>query len=561
MKPVAISDFRILCIDDEPDILRDIVGELRDHGFQVDQASNGHEAIAQIERALPDLIVSDIQMPGMSGTDLLKILRGRTDATADIPFIFLTAFGDRASVIDGRRAGADDYLTKPIDYDLLIAVAQTHLVNARRRAASIFGKMRRKGLLELVAGLSDLRSFLPTCPAGAPCAIVAIDNVLELASRAGDRDPDFYRAFFARLEQWWKVRIFHVYAQKFLIVGLDPGVLDRLLPAIVRFNVRDRTGQGKGKVTITSSIVRDRLRDPAHIFEKLEKLQSAVRTVQREGGGQLVDLHSPQFAMLNLAGAIRAELVNAIRQGHLSIRLQPKVHARDGVADSAEVLVRWESPVLGSLSPTTFIPIVERAGLLPHITDLVLRQTALCQLELVRRGLPARLAVNISAVEFGLDLPQRLTDICAEFGADPALIEVEITETALMQDLQRTGSVVDSLREKGIKVALDDFGTGYSSFSYLRQLRIDTLKIDRSFVETLVTDNSGQQIVGSMIGLAHGLGMDVVAEGVETQEQRQWLADNGCALMQGYLFARPLMPKDYYAFLTGTLVPDDHIVR
>jgi DNA-binding response OmpR family regulator len=133
----AVSEFRILCVEDEPDILRDIVGELRDHGFLVDQASNGLEAIAQVDRAMPDLIVSDIQMPGLSGTGLLQHLRARGDAAADIPFIFLTAFGDRDLTIEARRAGADDYLTKPIDYDLLIAVAQTHLFNTRRRAEQI----------------------------------------------------------------------------------------------------------------------------------------------------------------------------------------------------------------------------------------------------------------------------------------------------------------------------------------------------------------------------------------------------------------------------------------
>ncbi|MEG8224029.1 EAL domain-containing protein [Sphingomonas sp. HH69] len=244
-------------------------------------------------------------------------------------------------------------------------------------------------------------------------------------------------------------------------------------------------------------------------------------------------------------------MVNAIRLGQLSIRLQPKVRACDGITLSAEVLVRWESPVLGALSPATFIPIVERAGLLPHITDLVLRQTAQCQLELLRRGLPARLAVNISALEFGLDLPGRLVAICAEFGADPALIEVEITETALMQDLHRAGQVIDSLRQKGVKVALDDFGTGYSSFSYLQQLHIDTLKIDRSFVENVARESSGQQIVRSMIGLAQGLGLNIVAEGVETEEQRKWLMNNGCAMMQGYLFARPFKPADYYMFLSN----------
>lgn len=547
----AVSDFRILCVEDEPDILRDIVGELRDHGFLVDQASNGLEAIAQVDRAMPDLIVSDIQMPGLSGTGLLQHLRARSDAAADIPFIFLTAFGDRDLTIEARRAGADDYLTKPIDYDLLIAVAQTHLFNTRRRAEQIVRALPRTGMLDLVPNRSELINFLSTQPAGTPYAIVAIDNMMELAARVGNQDPHFCLTFFKRLERWLKVRIFHVYGQKFVIVANCPAALDRLLATLVKLEVRDRTGGSRAKVAITSSIVSDQLQTPLQVEKTLEDVRAAVRSVQREGGARVVSLHSPQMATVQLAGAIRSELVNAIRLGQLSIRLQPKVRACDGITLSAEVLVRWESPVLGALSPATFIPIVERAGLLPHITDLVLRQTAQCQLELLRRGLPARLAVNISALEFGLDLPGRLVAICAEFGADPALIEVEITETALMQDLHRAGQVIDSLRQQGVKVALDDFGTGYSSFSYLHQLRIDTLKIDRSFVENVARDSSGQQIVRSMIGLAQGLGLNIVAEGVETEEQRQWLMNNGCAMMQGYLFARPFKPADYYMFLSN----------
>lgn len=549
MKSFRPSDFRILCVEDEPGILRDIVAELHDHGFLVDQASDGREALAQIDRAKPDLIVSDVQMPGLSGAELLKLLRARSDRTAEIPFIFLTAFGDRSSMIEGRRAGADDYLTKPIDYDLLIAVAQSHLVNARRRAANMVRWLPGAGMAEMLPGLADLMAYLGRQPSGTPYALVAVDNLPELVARLAKLDEDFCRRLVARIERRWNVRIFHVHAQKFMIVARAHGVLEHILPTLVCVSVRDCARSGKGRIPITCSIVSDEIHDPTQPDRAVEELRSAVRIVQREGGARNVALHGSDMATLLLANAIRSELVGAIKMGQLSIRLQPKIRLSDGVAIAAEVLVRWESPVLGSLSPATFIPIVERAGLLPHITDLVLREAAICQTELVLRGLPPQLAVNISALEFGLDLPDRLLAVCAEFGADPSLIEVEITETALMRDVVKAGEVVDSLRRRGIRVALDDFGTGYSSYEYLRRLRLDTLKIDRCFVEHLAEDASEQQIVSSMIGLAHALGMDVVAEGVETAEQRAWLLKNGCEMMQGYLVAKPMMAGKYYDFL------------
>jgi len=263
----------------------------------------------------------------------------------------------------------------------------------------------------------------------------------------------------------------------------------------------------------------------------------------------MLELEGPELSELRLAGAIRSELVGAIDQGELHVHFQPKVDAETGLPRSGEVLVRWQSPLLGHLSPAMFIPVVERAGLLPHVTDWVLQQTALAQVALVADGLPARLAVNIGASEFNADLPDRITRIFQEYGADESLLEVEVTETSVLTDPAAAEAIVQALHARGITVALDDFGTGYSSLSHLQNCTIDTIKIDRSFVTRVAEAGPEQTIVLGIIGIARMLGMETVAEGVELESQRAWLALNACDTLQGYMISRPVRFEDYRAWL------------
>lgn len=252
---------------------------------------------------------------------------------------------------------------------------------------------------------------------------------------------------------------------------------------------------------------------------------------------------------MRLASSIRAELITALRQGQLHVCFQPKVSAGSGAPLSAEVLVRWQSPMLGHLSPATFIPVVERAGLLSHLTDWVLRQAAVAQLQLVRSRPPPRLAVNIGGSEFTVDLPDRIAAIFAEHGAREDLLEVEVTKTSMMADPGQAEGIVNALHQRGIGVALDDFGTGYSSLSHLQACPVDTIKIDRSFVQGVAESGPDQKIVLGIIGLARSLGVETVAEGGELESQRRRLAAHECDTLQGYVISRPLRFEDSCALL------------
>ena len=248
-----------------------------------------------------------------------------------------------------------------------------------------------------------------------------------------------------------------------------------------------------------------------------------------------MDVHALERLMLENA------LRRAIERNELVLHYQPQVAAGDGRVLGCEALVRWQHPELGMLQPVQFIAVAEESGLIIPLGDWVLatacRQLAGWQ----AAGRELVMAVNISALQFCqatfVDTVRRILD---ETGADPKRLELELTESALMQPTPEVLARMNALCELGIRLALDDFGTGYSSLSYLKRLPICRLKLDRSFVKDVPDDLEDVAIAMATLSLARDLGMDVVAEGVENETQRQFLAERGCPVMQGYLFSRPL---------------------
>lgn len=248
---------------------------------------------------------------------------------------------------------------------------------------------------------------------------------------------------------------------------------------------------------------------------------------------------------LMLENALR----RAIQRDELVLHYQPQVGS-DGRTVGAEALVRWRHPERGLLLPGQFIDIAEASGQIQALGDWVLRAACRQQVAWAAAGRPLIVAVNISALQFRQDgFTERVRAILDETGADPVRIELELTESALMQPTPKVLSRMNRLCDWGIRLALDDFGTGYSSLSYLKRLPIDRLKIDRAFVQELPGDAEDVAITVATLSLAKNLGMEVVAEGVETTAQRDFLAERGCRVMQGYLFSRPLPIDDFNRWL------------
>jgi diguanylate cyclase (GGDEF)-like protein/PAS domain S-box-containing protein len=236
------------------------------------------------------------------------------------------------------------------------------------------------------------------------------------------------------------------------------------------------------------------------------------------------------------------DIRRGLSKGEFVIHFQPQIHRHQGLV-GAEVLVRWQHPHRGLLSPLHFIGPAERAGLIEALDFVVLTQACEQLAAWANHGRWGRmtLAVNLSAsLLYQPDFVPRLLQMLEHSGANPRLLKLEITESLLLDDMEEAVVRMKSLKEHGIRFSIDDFGTGYSSMAYLQQLPLDQLKIDQSFVRQLVEDASSQTIIRATCALAAGLNLEVIAEGVETEEQRQLLISNGCEVFQGYLFSRPV---------------------
>ncbi|MGV3650329.1 MAG: putative bifunctional diguanylate cyclase/phosphodiesterase, partial [Devosia sp.] len=237
---------------------------------------------------------------------------------------------------------------------------------------------------------------------------------------------------------------------------------------------------------------------------------------------------------------LEQELRRAVAENQFELAYQPVVDLRAGRATASEALIRWRHPDKGLIAPGLFIPTAERSGLIDDIGRWVIRE-ACAQAGRWQEGEAGALkvAINLSARQFlDRDLTGLLDEAVADSGISPERIEIELTESAAMVDYEHTRNTFTRLRNAGFSIAIDDFGTGYASMSYLRRLPFNKLKIDREFVSHVDTAADAQAICGAMITLAQGLGLEVLAEGAERPEEVRWLSERGCALFQGYYFAR-----------------------
>jgi diguanylate cyclase (GGDEF)-like protein len=442
-------------------------------------------------------------------------------------------------------------------FTLLLAAARTlvgfrqvqRLSDAHRQSVTddLTGLGNRRGLFELgeerlrCAGRDERLALL----------LVDLDNFKELNDTLGHHAGDeLLREVARRLEAGVAhpdllVRLGgDEFALLLELTGGEDGcelaerILERLSKPLVIKGRRLRTGASAGVA----------VRDDADlgIAELLRRADLSMYAA-KAGSGRV----APYDARLDDATRARLAMIqdldNALRKREFVLHYQPKIDLRSGAALDAEALMRWQHPTRGLLYPDAFLPLVEQSGLMGALTKLVL-ETAVQQLAAWRRaGLPISIAVNLSASDL-LDeaLAERIATLLAEHDLPAFALELEITESVLMTDPERACRVLDELRQLGLQIAMDDYGTGYCALAYLRDLPIDELKIDRSFVADVTSDPRSAAIVRSTIELAHALGLTVVAEGVEDEEALDAVKGFGCDFAQGYHFSRPL-PADAFA--------------
>jgi diguanylate cyclase (GGDEF)-like protein len=289
----------------------------------------------------------------------------------------------------------------------------------------------------------------------------------------------------------------------------------------------------------------------------IARADAAMLAAKRAGGNMHCFFEQRMDADLEGVIELQRDLRRAIDcRKELELYYQPKIDGRSGQITGAEALLRWHHPTKGMISPVVFIPIAERFGLIgalgQWVTDEACRQIR----EWMNLGLSMRVAINLSVHQLRQsDLVDKVVETLARHQVPPELITFEVTESAAMEDAQASMRIFDQLAQAKVSLSIDDFGTGYSSLSYLRKLPASQLKIDRSFVQDVDREEDAKAIVKAVIKLSHALGLEVVAEGVETVAQQDILKHMGCDQMQGYLFAKPMPARHLQLWALGDEVP------
>lgn len=297
--------------------------------------------------------------------------------------------------------------------------------------------------------------------------------------------------------------------------------------------------------------------DGADAVTLIKNAETAMRNVKDSGPNNFSFFIEDMNLRARQQQTLETGLRLALQREEFVLHYQPKLDLAQGTVVGAEALVRWNRPGHGWVFPSDFIPVAEDSGLIVALSQWVLRRACLQSQAWQAQGLPPIcMSVNVSAIDFRQhDYVERLTRTLAETGLDPTLLELEITESVLMQNVDATIATLRAIKQLGVRLAIDDFGTGYSSLSYLQKFPVDVLKIDQSFVRDLGTDSNDAKLVSSIIDLGKSLNLSIIAEGIETAEQLDFLKRHHCEEGQGFYFSKAVEPEVFARFLADSQRP------
>ena len=573
----------ILVIEDDKTIQANILELLQESDYNVIAANNGLIGIRLAQDNIPDLILCDVMMPDLDGYGVLKALR-QDPLMAAIPFIFITALADRSNTRKGMELGADDYLIKPFTPDELLKAIATRLekqtaltgvyTSALKQASQQLNKLAHYDNLtdlpnrlllqerfnyiindsNLAQNCSDSTSKKAGNEEFIFILCLGIDRFTRIIEILGHSGGDLLiKAVAERLQSCLNTQdtLARLSTDEFVIIftkiNHKKDVIDAtnyILGAISKpFLLEDGN-----EVFLTASIgIALYPRDGKDIQKLLQSASKAMNYAKQQGGN-IYEFYRANFNVGSSDSlALETSLSYALERKELLVYYQPKVNLQTGKITGAEALIRWLHPDKGLISPAKFIPIAEETNLIIPIGEWVLK-TACQQIKTWQKaGFSAlQIAVNLSGRQFNLpNLRSMLFQILIETGLEPQYLELELTESILVQEPEVGSIRLKALKALGINIAIDDFGTGYSSLSYLQQFPFDILKIDQCFVRNLTTDPKTKAITTAIIQMAHNLNLKLVAEGVETNEELAFLQENNCDEIQGYLFSRPLTAQEF----------------
>ncbi|CAG7856416.1 putative signaling protein [biofilm metagenome] len=561
---------RILIIDDDS-LIRLLVGKaLQANGMSISEAVNGEDGLEHFHKHGADAILLDVMMPGgMNGFEACATIRSSNGL---IPVLMMTGLEDLDSVNRAFEAGATDFITKPINMTLLghrirymlrASLTTSRLVESERR-------LHRMAYYDNLTELPNRQFFYEHLQ-----SMIALSHRQNLSLAVLFLDLDGFKRINDTLGHHVGDAVLQMTGERFhaslrssdtmIRMGSNPegDSLARLggdeftvlLSAIAHINdaaiVADRIRRclaevyiiGNHELYTTTSIGISVYPENGETADELLKNADLAMYYAKRAGGNTYSYFSTKMTeaasrRLNLENHLR----KAIERNELDLNYQPQFDLEKNVFCGIEALLRWDNPEFGRITPDEFIPLAEETGLITTIGEWVLRKACTQARNWLDSGIPIlSLAVNVSVIQLlHKDFCELLEAVLAETHFNPGFLELEVTESALVDDEGSILVVLQELKQLGVRLAIDDFGTGYSSLSRLRNYPIDYLKIDKCFMENIDQDSDNAAIVAAVISMAKGMEMEVISEGVETKNQLEFLKTKGCNKAQGYLFSYPL---------------------
>ncbi|MBC1241460.1 GGDEF domain-containing response regulator [Nostoc sp. 2RC] len=584
----------ILIVDDMPDNLRVLSSILTREGYNVRKALNWQMALTATQTVLPDLILLDIMMPEVDGYEICQTFKA-WELTADIPVIFISALDDVFDKVKAFRVGGVDYITKPFEFQEVLVRVQNQLALRAARLEILKLNMElehrvKQRTWELENALQKLHEeiisrqklqsqildiALHDSLTGLPNRVLFIRQLKNALNRA-KQEPNYkFAVLFLDCDRFKVINdsLGHLVGDELLIA-----IARRLQTCLIPIDTLARLGGDEFGILLENITdiniaiqVAERILQQLSLAFKLSRYEvfmnasigiswgnkdydrpeyllrdadTAMYRAKAQGRAKyhVFDpaMHQEAIQLLELENDLR----RAVERQEFVVYYQPIVSLNTGRISGFEALVRWRHPSRGLVSPIEFIPVAEETGLISAINTWVL-QSACHQLSIWQHHPitpePLSISVNLSARLFSQpNLVDQIDRIIYENQINPEHLQLEITESVIMENTNAIKIILEQLRQRKIKLVMDDFGTGYSSLSYLHSFPLNALKIDKSFVKRMQENEENMGLVPAMIGIANSMGMSAIAEGVETQEQLVQLRNLNCDFAQGYLFSKPI---------------------
>jgi diguanylate cyclase (GGDEF)-like protein len=544
-----------------------LLGEMLNEQNSLNTQLTHLECMRDAERYLTEHAVDVILLDlGLSDAQGLEAIRRARAAAPGVPLVVLTGLDDESVAVQALQQGAQDYLikgqieTRGLQRALRYAIERKTMESA---ALAMVRKMADSAEHDFLTGLPN-RMLLND----------RIDRAIALAARHRKKvavlflDLDGFKHINDSLGHPTGDKLLQSIAKRlvvcirgsdsvsrqggdeFVVLLLDLDQAEdaavtarRMLDAVALSHSIDHHD-----LSVTASIGVSVYPDDGPDADTLIKNADTAMYQAKENGRRSFQFFKPAMnARAVERQFIEEGLQRAVERREFLLHYQPKVNLTTGAITGTEALLRWTHPTRGAVSPVDFIPVAEDCGLILPIGAWVVHEACKQARAWMDAGLPlTSVAVNVSAMEFrDKSFLDRLFAILAETGLDPRFLELELTESVLMKHAVSTATILQTLRKRGIRVAVDDFGTGYSSLSYLQNFPVDAVKIDQSFVRQISTASDDTIIVKAVIGMARGLKLRVIAEGVETLEEVAFLRAYRCDEAQGYYFSRPVPPQQF----------------